>query len=83
MAPTSTKMDQAVSTTLLSQLLQQQIITSILTSESENIQFVNEFQYERKNTNNKQEHGIPGTTPGYYMGRQSVTDAVTNTLVEC
>lgn len=86
MAPIYTKMDRAVFSTLLSQLPQQIITTSIITS-SDNIQFVNEFNYEKKKKNiNKQEEeedGISGTSPGYFMGRQSITDAVTNTPIEC
>lgn len=90
MAPTYTNMDhhhqQAVQPILINQLPPQPIdlTSSIFTSDYNNIQFGNEFQFDEQIRNEHQEeeeqqqqHGISGTTPGYYMGRQSVTDAVT------
>lgn len=76
MAPTYTNMDH-----LTSQLQQQQIDLTSSISETI-IQFVDEFQYDEQ-LNHQEQHGIPGITSGYYMGRQSVTDAVTNPLFQC
>lgn len=85
MAPTYTNMDHQAVFTLIQQQHQQQIdlTPSISTLD---IQFVDEFQYDEQINNkdqDQQQHGISGTAPGYHMGRQSVTDAVTIPPIQC